>query len=71
MDRGTLLNHRALWGQEPDRYDKPLPHLTPAENGVYEDLRFDRFGVRVRLEQERIPFGHVERTLESLLCEGD
>ena len=71
MDRGTLLGHRALWGEEPDRYDKPLSQLTPAENGVYEDLRFDRFGVRVRLEQERIPFGHVERTLQSLLSEGD
>ena len=71
MDRGTLVSHRALWGEEPDRYDKPLSRLTPDENGVYEDLRLDRLSVRVRLEQERIPFGHVERTLASLLSEGD
>jgi hypothetical protein len=70
MDRGTLVSHRALWGEEPDRYDKPLLHLTPDESGVYEDLRLDRLGMHVRLEQERIAFGHVERTLESLLCEG-
>ena len=70
MDRETLLGHRALWGEVPDRYDKPLLHLTPAENGIYEDLRLDRLGARVRLEQERIAFGHVERTLASLLSEG-
>jgi hypothetical protein len=71
MDRETLLRHRALWVEEPDRYDKPLLHLTPDENGVFEDLRLDRLGVRVRLEQERIAFGHVARTLASLLSEGD
>ena len=70
MDRETLLSHRALWGEEPDRYDKPLVHLTPDENGVYEDLRLDRLGVRVRLEQERIAFGHVARILASLLSKG-
>ncbi len=70
MDRETLLGHRALWVAEPDRYDKPLPHLTPDEEGVYEDLRFDRLGARVRLEQERIAFGHVMRALAALLCEG-
>ncbi len=70
MDRETLLGHRALWVEEPDRYDHPLAHLTPDENGVYEDIRLDRLGVRVRLEQERIAFGHVARALASLLCEG-
>ncbi len=70
MDRETLLGHRALWGEEPDRYDKPLSHLTPAENCVYADLRLDRLGVRVRLEQERIAFGHITRTLARLLSEG-
>jgi len=70
MDRETLLSHRAFWGEEPDRYDKPLPHLTPEERAVHDDLRFDRFGAHVRLEQERIAFGHVARTLASLLSEG-
>jgi hypothetical protein len=70
MDRETLLGHRALWVEEPDRCDKPLPRLTPAESGVYEDLRLDRLGVRVRLEQERIAFGHVARTVAGLVSEG-
>ena len=69
MDRETLLSHRALWVEEPDGYDKPLLHLTQAEDGVYQDLRLDRLGARVRLEQERIAFGHVARTLASLLSE--
>jgi hypothetical protein len=69
MDRETLLSHRDLWVEEPDRYDKPLTHLTPTENGVYEDLRLDRLGVRVRLEQERIAFGHVAQSLASLLSQ--
>jgi hypothetical protein len=67
MDRATLLAHRALWGEEPERHEKPLSFLTPAELGVYDDLRFDRLGARVRLEQEHIAFDHVERALAGLL----
>ena len=63
MDRGTLLAHRALWGSEPERYDKPLLRLTAEEGTVYDDLRLDRLGERVRLEQERIGFSHVARAV--------
>ena len=67
MDRQTLLSHRPLWVEEPEPSQVPLSRLTEDENKVFEDLRFDRLGHRVRLEQERIAFGHVARTLASLL----
>jgi hypothetical protein len=61
MDEATLLGHRALWGQEPEaqRCLEPLPLLTARERAVYDGLREDRWGARVRLEQERLPFGVV------------
>jgi hypothetical protein len=52
--------------EEPEPSQVPLSRLTEDENKVFEDLRFDRLGHRVRLEQERIAFGHVARTLASL-----
>ncbi len=70
MDRATLLTHRVLWVEEPERYPRPLARLTPAEAGLYEDLRQDRLGVRVRLEQERVAFDHVERTVAALIAAG-
>jgi hypothetical protein len=67
MERTTLLAHRDLWVEEPERHDRPLLRLTPEECQVYDDLRFDRLGTRVRLEQERIAFDHVDRVLTDLL----
>lgn len=61
MDRLTLEAHRHLWGTEPEekRYVGTLGHLTAEERSLYEDLRLDRLGERVRLEQERIGYGWV------------
>ncbi|MGB8297232.1 MAG: DUF3322 domain-containing protein [Polyangia bacterium] len=67
MDRQTLLGHRPLWVEEPEPSQAPLSRLTEDEYELFEDLRFDRLGHRVRLEQERIAFGHVARTVASLL----
>lgn len=67
MDRETLLAHRALWGREPERHDKPLARLTDEEAALYDDLRTDRLGERVRLEQEHIGFGQVARAVAGLL----
>lgn len=55
MDEATLLAHRALWVTEPmpHRADA-IEHLDIVEQSLYRDLRGDRWGVRVRLEQERI-----------------
>lgn len=65
MDRETLLSHRSLWTQEPEdkRLLTPLHRLTPDERALFDDLRDDRLGERVRLEQERIGFRAVEEAL--------
>ncbi len=67
MDRATLLSHRALWVAEAERCDKALTRLSAEESEVYDELRFDRVGTRVRLEQERIAFDQVESAVAGLL----
>jgi hypothetical protein len=66
MDRVTLDAHRPLWGQEPaeNRFLSEAPRLTVAEQALFDELRFDRLGERVRLEQERVGFGWLQRALE-------
>ncbi len=66
MDRATLLEHRALWVQESRSYGGELGRLTEAEAALYRELRSGAWGERVRLEQERIRFGWVERALADL-----
>jgi hypothetical protein len=43
-----------------------LERLTSDEVALYDDLRRDRLGHRLRLEQERIPFGHVLESVRQL-----
>ncbi|MFP4183036.1 MAG: Wadjet anti-phage system protein JetD domain-containing protein [Halorhodospira sp.] len=61
MDRETLEAHRALWTAEPAEYRclEDLVRLSAAEAALYDDLRQDRLGERVRLEQERVGYGWV------------
>ena len=72
MDRETLDAHRTLWGQEPadKRYSGEPTRLTRRERALFDDLRLDRLGERVRLEQERISFGWLQRALEDCLAAG-
>ena len=49
----------SLWGTEDSPIDRELPRLTAQERTLYDGLRANRFGRRVRLEQERIGFGWV------------
>jgi hypothetical protein len=63
MDRETLLEHRPWWDEEPTPHSGILARLAEAEAALYEDLRHDRLGTRVRLEQERIGFAWIERAL--------
>ena len=63
MDRETLLGHAPLWVRESNPYDGELARLTSTERALYDDLRRNRLGERVRLEQERIPYGWVQRAL--------
>ena len=65
MDRETLVQHAPLWVRESDPYDGELPRLTPLERELYDDLRYNRLGDRVRLEQERIPYGWLRQALQT------
>lgn len=63
MDRRTLLAHRDHWGSEPSPTSARLPHLTPDESELYRDLVEDTNGSKVRLEQERLDWSHVEELI--------
>ena len=63
MDRATLLSGKALWTEEATPLKRDLPRLTSDEEALYNDLRDQRLGKNLRLEQERIPFQQLERAL--------
>nr|AXM43048.1 putative cytosolic protein [Myxococcus sp.] len=66
MDRDVLLAHTAHWVEEDKPHRGTLSRLTESEAALYEDLRHQRLGERVRLEQEHIGFRWVENTLARL-----
>lgn len=66
MDRATLLASEALWGEETTPLNRDLQHLMPDEQRLYNDLRDQRLGKNLRLEQERIPFIQVQAALNKL-----
>lgn len=47
---------------------RDLPTLDPFEQSLYDDLRNDRLGDRVRLEQERVQYQRVEQAVLALHC---
>lgn len=63
MDQQTLLDHRLLWGVEERQESADLAHLYGEERVVYDLLRGNHWGERVRLEQERIGFDRVREVL--------
>ncbi len=66
MDRATLRAFEAHWGVEerPTRHD--LHRLDSEERVLYDELRDNRIRRQLRLEQERIGFGWVERIVAGL-----
>ncbi len=56
MDRRTLLAHRPFWGIEARPETKHLLRLNAEESALYDQLRRNHWGDRIRLEQERIGF---------------
>lgn len=66
MDQQTLLAHRALWGVEMQPETGALMRLTSEENALYDQLRRNQWGDRVRLEQERIGFDVLRDVLQGL-----
>lgn len=67
MDRETLLAHRAHWADEPQPTRRDLPKLNYDEQALYDDLRQNRLGRQVRLEQEKIGFDWVRNALANLV----
>ena len=63
MDRETFMEHRSLWGAEPKPERRDLPRLTADEQALFDDLRDNRIGQQVRLEQERISFSWLQNAL--------
>ncbi len=59
MDRATLQEHRAFWGNEDAPVSRQLERLRPDESVLYDDLRFDHIAPSLRLEQERISFAWI------------
>lgn len=72
MDRNTFILHRELWGEELQerRCLNDLAGLNSDEKALYDDLRCDRFGACLRLEQERIEYAHVRRAVASVCRQG-
>jgi hypothetical protein len=66
MDRASLLAFAAHWGEEEKPAQRDLPRLNPAESALYDDLRDNRIGRQLRLEQERVGFGWVMAALAEL-----
>lgn len=59
MDRATLLAHNDFWVMETQQETSELGHLTTEERMLYDDLRNNRLGENVRLEQERISYDYL------------
>lgn len=66
MDRETLLTHRRYWESEPRPETAPLTHLNDAEHSIYEDLRLNHLGERIRLEQEKIGYSKILEALKNV-----
>jgi flagellar motility protein MotE (MotC chaperone) len=66
MDRETLSAHHQQWIAEPQPTLRDLPRLNDDERALFDDLRDNRLGTQVRLEQEKIAFGWIEETLIQL-----
>jgi len=66
MDMPTLLAHRGQWSVESKPLSRDLPRLVRDEAEVYDALRNMTLGQNVRLEQEMIGYGWLERRLGQL-----
>ncbi len=65
MDENTLLQHKALWVDESAQHPATeLTLLTEQEQQLYRDLKQQRWGQNVRLEQERIDWNTAWSTLQ-------
>jgi len=70
MDRQTLLAHQSQWVTEPQPLTRDLARLGADEQALFDDLRDNRIGAAIRLEQERIRFGWIKDGLTRLSLSG-
>lgn len=64
MDKETLLAHKPLWTEESEQHaGRELSGLTVNESEIYRGLKEQRWGYKVRLEQERISWDYATRKL--------
>lgn len=70
MDRETLMTYREVWSEEPEggRCLNDLAGLDTDEAALFDDLRRDALGVRVRLEQERVTYDETEIAVAAVAC---
>lgn len=57
-----------MWVEEDEPSNASWVRLTDDEQRLYDDLRCDRLGKHIRLEQERISFSDVQHALASFLA---
>lgn len=68
MDDATLLRHQDFWVEEPRQHPaSSLPLLTEQEQALYKGLKDQRWGVNVRLEQERIAWSDAWATIQACI----
>ena len=63
-DKPTLMARSQQWVKEPLPISRPLQNLTNAEPSLYEDLVEDRYGLSIRLGQERARASLLRLALE-------
>jgi hypothetical protein len=63
MDEATLLAHRGQWVREDVQATAPVTHLMPVESALYRALQDGVYGDHIRLEQERVQYSAIEKTL--------
>lgn len=70
MDEATLMDHRSMCVEEPKQHPAALlTRLSDSEAAVYGGLRSGRWGDRLRLEQERVPWAYAMDRLELAIGE--
>ncbi|MBI3727402.1 MAG: hypothetical protein HY254_03600 [Burkholderiales bacterium] len=67
MDRESLLRHEIHWGEEGSPVTHDLNSLNTEERALFEDLREQRLGKNLRLEQERIQFEYVMNEVRRIM----
>lgn len=66
MDRETLLAHQAHWVTENNSTLSNLPNLNADEAALFDDLKSNRIGKCLRLEQEYVAFDTLKLALNRL-----